>query len=57
MPEQNSIPVGTILDTWSNDAWTNDVQSVQVKILLDPSENQDHLLRMDMSFEPRVRVR
>jgi hypothetical protein len=26
MPEQDSIPVGAILDTWSEDPWTNGVQ-------------------------------
>jgi hypothetical protein len=26
MPEQDAIPVGAILDTWSNDPWTNGVQ-------------------------------
>jgi hypothetical protein len=26
MPEPDSIPVGAILDTWSNDPWTNGLQ-------------------------------
>ena len=26
MPEQDTIPGGAILDTWSNDPWTNGVQ-------------------------------
>ena len=26
MPEQDFIPVGAILDTWSDDPWTNGVQ-------------------------------
>lgn len=26
MPEQDTVPVGAILDTWSNDPWTNGVQ-------------------------------
>jgi hypothetical protein len=26
MPEQDSMPVGAILDTWSDDPWTNGVQ-------------------------------
>ena len=30
------------------------VQRVPVKIVLDPGENQDHLLRVGMSVEPKV---
>ncbi|PYU22425.1 MAG: HlyD family secretion protein [Acidobacteria bacterium] len=33
------------------------VQRVPVKILLDPSENRDHLLRLGMSVEPKVWLR
>ena len=32
------------------------VQRVPVKIVLDPGENQDHLLRLGMSVEPKVWV-
>jgi membrane fusion protein (multidrug efflux system) len=33
------------------------VQRIPVKILLDPSENRDHQLRVGMSVIPTVRVR
>ena len=32
------------------------VQRVPVKIVLDPGQNRDHLLRLGMSVEPKVRV-
>jgi membrane fusion protein (multidrug efflux system) len=32
------------------------VQRVPVKIVLDPGQNQDHLLRLGMSVEPKVRL-
>jgi hypothetical protein len=36
---------------------TNGAQSVPVKIVLDLSENQDHLLYVGMSVEPEAWVR
>jgi len=33
------------------------VQRVPVKIVLDPGQNQDHLLRVGMSVEPKVWVK
>jgi membrane fusion protein (multidrug efflux system) len=33
------------------------VQRIPVKIVLDPGENQDHLLRVGMSVEPKVWVK
>jgi hypothetical protein len=57
MPEPDSITVGAILDTWSNDPWTNGIQSVQLEIVHDPGENVNPLLRVCMSVEAKVRVR
>jgi membrane fusion protein (multidrug efflux system) len=33
------------------------VQRIPVKIVLDPGENSDHLLRLGMSVEPKVKVK
>jgi membrane fusion protein (multidrug efflux system) len=33
------------------------VQRIPVRIVLDPGENKDHLLRPGMSVEPKVKVR
>ena len=57
MPEPDSISVGAILDTWSNNPWTNGAKSVPVKIMLNFDENEDQLLRVGMSVQPKVWVR
>jgi hypothetical protein len=52
-----SIPVGAILDTWSNDPGTNGLQSVPVKIVLDWGEIEDQLLRVSMPVGPKMWMR
>ena len=36
---------------------TKVVQRIPVKIILDSGENSDHLLRLGMSVEPKVKVK
>jgi multidrug resistance efflux pump len=57
MREPYSISAEGILDTWSNDPWTNGVQTIPVKIVLDFNEDEDELFRVGISVHPKVWAR
>ena len=57
MPKSDSNPVAANLEPWSNDPWTNGKSSFPVKIVLDPCENYDHLLLLNMLAEPKINTR
>lgn len=55
MPKPDSNPVAANLEPWSNDPWTNGIRIFPVKIIHDPDENHNNLLRVDTLAEPKIK--